>query len=53
MGNKKTNYKTPSRTSPQTSDRGCLCDDNRYSRECCDGSLIAQGIGNIYRKSEN
>lgn len=45
-------YKTPSRTSPKGSSRGCLCkDENTYSRKCCDGSLWSQGIGNIYRKS--
>tara|TARA_R110000822_G_scaffold232785_1_gene364447 strand:+ start:650 stop:811 length:162 start_codon:yes stop_codon:yes gene_type:complete len=52
MANKKTNQKTPSRTSPKTSDRGCLCDDNKYSKKCCDGSLSAQGIGVIYKKLE-
>lgn len=42
-------YKTPSRTSPKNSSRGCLCkDSNRYSRKCCDGSLWSQGIGRIY-----
>lgn len=41
--------KTPSRTSPKGSRRACLCKDkNTYSRECCDGSLWAQGIGTIY-----
>lgn len=41
--------KTPSRTSPKGSKRGCLCkDSNTYSSKCCDGSLWAQGIGNIY-----
>lgn len=26
--------------------RGCLCADNKtYSRNCCDGSLRGQGIG--------
>lgn len=26
--------------------RGCLCaDSNTYSRECCKGALIGQGIG--------
>ena len=26
--------------------RGCLCKDGkRYSRECCDGALRGQGIG--------
>ena len=44
--------KTPSRTSPKTDKRGCLCEDNTYSRKCCDGSLQAQGIGTIYRKAE-
>lgn len=50
---KDSGFKTPSRTSPKTSDRGCLCADNTYNRKCCDGSLQAQGIGNIYRKGEN
>ena len=41
-------FKTPSRTSPKYSKRGCLCPDGKtYSRKCCDGSLQAQGIGNI------
>ena len=41
--------KIPSKTSPKSSSRGCLCKDtNTYSRKCCDGSLWAQGIGNIY-----
>tara|TARA_R100001163_G_scaffold46867_1_gene35196 strand:+ start:936 stop:1088 length:153 start_codon:yes stop_codon:yes gene_type:complete len=40
----------PSRTSPKGSTRGCLCKDkDTYSRECCDGSLWAQGIGVISR----
>lgn len=42
---RKQDYKTPSRTSPKNSRRGCLCKDNTYSRKCCDGSLWAQGIG--------
>ena len=34
--------------SPQNDRRGCLCKDGKtYSRECCDGSYQAQGIGNI------
>jgi len=44
-------FKTPSRTSPKSTTRGCLCNDNRYSKKCCDGSLQAQGIGVIYRKA--
>ena len=40
----------PSRTSPKGSSRGCLCKDkNPYSRECCDASVWAQGIGVINR----
>jgi hypothetical protein len=50
MSNRKKEFKTPSRTSPKGSKRGCLCEDNTYSIKCCDGSLQAQGIGNIYRK---
>lgn len=38
---------TYSRTSPRGGKRGCLCPDGTYSVECCDGSLEAQGIGNI------
>jgi len=34
--------------SPQNDSRACLCPDGKtYSRECCDGSYQAQGIGNI------
>ena len=36
---------TPSRTSPKSSRKGCLCKDNTYNTKCCDGSLRAQGIG--------
>jgi hypothetical protein len=36
------------RASPVGGRRGCLCKDGkRYSRKCCDGSLQAQGIGNV------
>lgn len=39
---------TASRTSPKGGKRGCLCPDGKtYSSKCCDGSLQAQGIGNI------
>ena len=37
--------KIQSSTSPRASKRGCLCENNTYSKECCDGSLQAQGIG--------
>jgi hypothetical protein len=39
-------FKTPSRSSVlREVRRGCLCQDNKYSIKCCDGSLQAQGIG--------
>jgi hypothetical protein len=34
-------------TSPRGGARGCLCRDNTYNVKCCDGSIPAQGIGNI------
>ena len=34
-----------SKPSPKGGKRGCLCKDGKYSSECCDGSLPAQGIG--------
>lgn len=45
-------WKTPSRSSPQGGGtRACLCPNGTYSKKCCDGSLQAQGIGNINRTS--
>ena len=39
---------TVSYSSPKGGSRGCLCKDGRrYSKDCCDGSLQAQGIGSI------
>lgn len=32
-------------TSPKGGKRGCLCKDNTYSTECCNGELISQGVG--------
>lgn len=33
-------------SSPKRSRRACLCNDGKtYSRECCEGNLINQGIG--------
>jgi len=41
---------TYSKSSPKGSKRGCLCKDGKsYSKKCCDGTLRAQGIGNITR----
>lgn len=46
--NRDKTFKTPSWTSPKGGNRGCLCPDGTYNRNCCDGSIQAQGIGNIY-----
>ena len=37
--------KTKSKTSPKGGNRGCLCDNGTYSKECCNGDLQNQGIG--------
>ena len=47
MANRNKNIPLPT-VSPTNGKRGCLCKDEiTYSIECCDGSLWAQGIGNI------
>ncbi len=33
------------RTSPVGGNRACLCKDNTYHIDCCDGSNHAQGVG--------
>lgn len=38
---------TKSKTSPKGGRRGCVCPDGTYSKECCDGTLQAQGIGGM------
>ena len=41
-------------TSPKDSRRACLCKDGkRYSKECCGGELINQGIGGLSNQSSN
>jgi len=32
-------------SSPQGGNRACLCEDGTYSKDCCKGELINQGIG--------
>jgi len=49
ISRKSTGFRTPSRTSPKGGSRGCICDDNTYHKDCCDGSIMAQGIGIIQR----
>ena len=40
--------KIKSQTSPKGGQRGCLCKDGKtYNVKCCDGTLQAQGIGNV------
>jgi len=39
--------KTQSKSSPTKGRRGCICKDGKYHKDCCDGSLQAQGIGNL------
>ena len=34
--------KTKSKTSPKGGNRGCLCDNGKYSKECCNGDLQNQ-----------
>ncbi len=44
---------SPSRTSPRNGRRGCLCRDrDAYSIKCCNGDIMAQGIGSM-SKNEN
>lgn len=38
---------TQSKISPKRGRRGCLCKDGKYSKKCCDGTLQAQGIGQL------
>jgi hypothetical protein len=37
--------------SPQNASRGCLCKDGSYSKECCEGELINQGVGALVQQS--
>ena len=44
---------TKSRTSPMGGNRGCLCADSTYSKECCNGDLQNQGIGSTVGQNAN
>ena len=44
---------TKSRTSPKGGNRGCLCQDSTYSKECCNGDLQNQGIGSTVGQNSN
>jgi len=39
--------------SPQDASRGCLCKDGTYSKECCEGELINQGIGALVSQASS
>lgn len=41
------NNNTKGKNSPKGGRRACLCDNNTYSIDCCNGDLIAQGIGTL------
>lgn len=45
--------KTKSKTSPKGGNRGCLCDNGTYSKECCNGDLQNQGIGSTIQGAES
>ena len=38
-------------SSPKGGKRGCLCKDNTYKAECCQGELIEQGVGSTISQS--
>jgi hypothetical protein len=39
--------------SPQDASRGCLCKDGTYSKECCEGELINQGVGALVAQASS
>lgn len=34
-------------TSPKSGKRACMCKNGNYSRKCCKGKIINQGIGSL------
>jgi hypothetical protein len=44
---------TKSKTSPKGGNRGCLCKDGTYKKECCNGDLQNQGIGSTVGQNSN
>ena len=38
-------------SSPVGGDRACLCENGTYSKECCKGEEINQGIGSLVGQS--
>jgi len=45
--------KTPSRITKNNGKRGCLCDDDTYSPDCCDGTIWAEGVGVTQNQTNN
>jgi len=45
--------KTKSKTSPKGGNRGCLCDNGTYKKECCNGDLQNQGVGSLIQGGSN
>jgi hypothetical protein len=41
------------KTSPDDGTRACLCKDSTYSRACCKGEEINQGIGALVQQSSS
>jgi len=37
-------------TSPKGGNRGCLCKDNTYKKDCCNGEISEQGIGSTIQQ---
>jgi hypothetical protein len=40
-------------TSPKGGKKGCLCKDNTYKKECCNGELREQGVGSLVEQTIN
>jgi len=40
-------------TSPTGKGNVCMCKDGSYSKDCCKGGIINQGIGNLENGSES
>jgi len=36
---------TRSKNVPRGGGRGCLCLDDTYNPDCCDGAIMSQGVG--------
>lgn len=41
----------PMKSSPKGGKRACLCEDGTYSKYCCKGEAINQGIGALTEQS--